>query len=138
MQYGEAFAKLGYQLAVPRLDWSAERPDGICITLWRSEVDWKALVMDSRTHGGSLEDWKSLPGNSKRVRHAIRALNEFRGFVDCIIVDGNPGKGVTRATPWNPTERKGLRWRITYLEEETGHIRLEATAPSSVLVNGLS
>ena len=128
MQYGEAFTKLGYTLAVPRQDWSSERADGVCITLWRSEIDWKTLTMDSRVRGGQLEQWSSLPGNSKRIRHAKRALAEFGGMVDVIIVDGVPGQGVTDATPWNPKDRKGLCWRITELDEITGHIRMEATA----------
>jgi hypothetical protein len=126
MQYGEAFAKLGYNLQVPRQDWSAEKEDGICITLWRSEIDWKSLVMDSRIHGGPNEIWAGLPGNPKRIRHANRALAEFGGFVDVIVVDGIPGNGVTKATPWQPSERKGLQWTITFLDDLTGHIRLEA------------
>ncbi len=125
MQYGQAFAKLGYTLAAPRQDWSAERTDGVCVTLWRSEIDWKTLTMDSRVRGGPLEEWSNLPGNARRIRHARRALVEFGGMVDVIIVDGVPGQGVTDATPWNPKDRKGLRWRVTYLEDVTGHIRME-------------
>src|SRR3546814_16039984 len=88
----------------------AERDDGVCITLWRTEIDWKTLTMDSRVRGGPLGDWSGLPGNAKRIRHAKRALDEFGGTVDAIIVDGIPGQGVTGATPWNPDDRKGLRW----------------------------
>ncbi|WP_067111303.1 hypothetical protein [Sphingopyxis granuli] len=129
MRYGEAFAKLGYALTAPRQDWSAERDDGVCITLWRSEIDWKTLTMDSRLHGGPLSDWSGLPGNAKRIRHVKRALDEFGGAVDTIIVDGIPGQGVIGATPWNPDDRKGLRWYVTDLEEATGHIRLEVRKP---------
>lgn len=126
MQYGEAFARLGYQLTAPRSDWSAEKPDGVCITLWRVEIDWKQLVMDSRIHGGPIEEWRSLPGNAKRVRHATRARDEFGGKVDVIVVDGEPGSGVSRATPWNPADRKGLVWYVTFVDVTDGHIRLEA------------
>src|SRR3546814_13328446 len=81
MQYGEAFTKLGYALTAPRQDWSAERDDGVCITLWRTEIDWKTLTMDSRVRGGPLGDWSGLPGNAKRIRHAKRALDAFGGTV---------------------------------------------------------
>src|SRR3546814_5950085 len=53
----------------------AERDDGVCITLWRTEIDWKTLTMDSRVRGGPLGDWSGLPGNAKRIRHAKRALD---------------------------------------------------------------
>ena len=128
MQYGEAFAKLGYRLDAPRLDWSAENSTGVCITLWRSEIDWKSLVMDSRIHANPIEEWRSLPGNSKRIKHARRAQQDFEGKVDVIVVDGTPGQGVTKATPWVPSDRKGLIWRVTHLDELDGHIRLEAKA----------
>jgi len=124
MQYSQAFAKLGYTLVAPRQDWSAEREDGVCITLWRSEIDWKTLTMDSRVHGGPLEQWSNLPGNAKRIRHARRALAEF--VVDVIVVDGVPGQGVIDATPWNAKDRKDIVWRVTELDEATGHIRMEA------------
>src|SRR3546814_8272630 len=87
MQYGEAFTKRGYALTAPRQDWSAERDDGVCITLWRTEIDWKTLTMDSRVRGGPLGDWSGLPGNAKRIRHATRALDGFGGMVDAIIVE---------------------------------------------------
>lgn len=128
MKYGAAFAKLGYRLENPRQDWSAEKADGVCITLWRAEIDWDSMCMDSRLHGGPLEEWVNLPGNRKRVRHALRAVAEFDRVVDVIVVDGTPGHGVTSAHPWMPSQRNGLLWRITELEEETGHIRLEAKA----------
>lgn len=128
MRYGEAFSKLGYKLGAPRQDWSAERDDGICISLWRTEIDWKLLSMDSKINGGPLEEWSKLPGNKTRIRHAHRAINEFDGVVDVVIVDGVPGNGVTNATPWVPSDRKGLRWKITSLDPLTGHIRLEAVA----------
>jgi hypothetical protein len=127
MRYGEAFAKLGYVLETPRQDWSAALLDQICISIWRSEIDWKLPIMDSRLHGGPIAEWGRLPGNAKRIKHARTALEKHDGFVDAIIVDGIPGQGVTSATPWIPHNRKGLCWRITYLGEQDGHIRLEAT-----------
>ena len=71
MRYGEASSKLGYKLQAPRTDWSAANENGVCITLWRDEIDWKSkpISVDSRLRGGRLEDWESKPGNKKRRVH---------------------------------------------------------------------
>lgn len=126
MRYGEAFSKLGYRLEVPRQDWTAEKATGVCITLWRSEIDWASMAMDSRLHGSPIELWRNKPGNHKRIRHATRAIQEFGGWVDAVVVSGASGEGVDDATPWNAKERDGYVWRITFLDEVLGHIRLEA------------
>jgi hypothetical protein len=125
MKYGEAFGKLGYQLSVPRQDWTSERDDGICTTLWKSGIDTKNWYYDSREHGDKGEDCQSKSGNKKRIRHATRAINEFGGWVDVVLVDGVSGEGVDNAEPWFPKDRKGKRWRVTFLDQETGHIRLD-------------
>lgn len=132
MQFVEAFEKLGYKVAAPRTDWSAERDDGICLTLWTKETDWKNLVSDTRVHADDIQDWGSKPGNKKRIRHAIRALKEFGGWIDVVKIDGVPGVGYGNATPWLPSERKNMRWRITFLDEDVGDIRLEAQSDPSL------
>ena len=38
MQFVEAFEHLGYNVEAPRQDWSAEKEDGICISLWKKEM----------------------------------------------------------------------------------------------------
>jgi hypothetical protein len=125
MKYGEAFSKLGYQLVVPRQDWTAEKENGVCITVWKNNIDYSNWTFDTRVHAKDWEEWGSKSGNKKRIRHATRALSDFHGWVDVVIVDGLPGEGVANADPWIEKDRKGKRWRVTYLEEETGHIRLE-------------
>jgi hypothetical protein len=127
MQFVEAFNALGFSLANQRQDWSAENESGICISLWTKETDWTALVMDTRIHAGDLAIWKHKPGNAKRAKHARRALEEFGGWVDVVKIDGVPGESYGHATPWNPEERKGFQWKVTYLDDETGHLRLEAS-----------
>ena len=129
MQFVEAFNSLGYQVPTWRTDWSAEKADGICLSLWAQETDWKQLVMDTRLHAGALEQWGWKPGNRKRVLHARRALEEFDGWVDVVKIEGVPGEGYGSASPWLPAERRGRRWRITYLEDDTGHLRMEAQLP---------
>lgn len=128
MKYGEAFRKLGYQLEAPRLDWSAANDQGVCITLWRSEIDWPKLKMDSRVDAGPVSTW-NMAGNNKRKRHLTTALQEHNGWLDVVIVDGVPGHGVDKATPWYPTERKGLRWRVSDLDLGTGHFTVQALKP---------
>lgn len=120
MNYGEAFQKLGYRLAAPRTDWTAVKDEGICITLWRNEIDWSSLTLDTRIHCGPSELWNAA-GNRKRITHLQQAISKFDGWVDAVIVDGIPGQGVSKASPWNPNERQGLKWRITNLEDGTGH-----------------
>jgi hypothetical protein len=134
MQFSEAFRKLGYSLDVPRLDWTAEKGDGVCISLWQKEMGEREGLrwMDTKVHATDNEVWRNKSGNRKRIRHLRRAIDEFDGIVDVVIVQGTPGEGYGNAVPWLATERLGTRWRVTYLEEETGHFEavLERTDPS--------
>jgi len=126
MKFVEAFNALGYDVENQRQDWSAEANGGVCLSLWSKETDWKQLVMDTRTHASGWNDWGHKSGNKKRTRHARRALSEFDGWVDVVKIDGVPGVGYGTATPWIPAERQDYRWRITFLDDATGHLRLEA------------
>lgn len=126
MQFVQAFNALGYEVDVPRQDWSAEKADGVCLTLWTVETDWKALVMDTRVHAGPNDAWQHKSGSAKRIKHARRALDEFDGWIDVVKIDGDPGEGYGNASPWVPSDRMGHRWRVVYLEDATGHLRLEA------------
>jgi hypothetical protein len=120
MKYSEAFNRLGYKLDVPRLDWSAANETGVCISLWRSEIDWPKLSIDSRVDCGPVSTWNPA-GNNKRKRHLNKALSEHDGWVDVVVVDGVPGEGVDKATPWLPKERRNLRWRVLSFDPEIGH-----------------
>jgi hypothetical protein len=123
MKYVEAFNKLGYEVPNPRQDWSAEKSDGICITLWEKEVVWQPSPpkLDIwKVHPGAPGEWTKLPGNKKRIRHLKRALSEFGGWVDVIIVSGTPGKGYGDASIWEPERRRNHAWRIRKLDEVTG------------------
>ena len=127
MQYSEAFKSLGYILDNPRQDWTAASPDGVCITLWTKEIRGAGPKMhyDSREYSGPLEDWIDKPGNKKRIVHLSQALGEFDGWIDVVRVDGVPGESYGDAEPWNPTARKGFKWRVTSLDSATGHFRTE-------------
>lgn len=123
MQYVEAFNSLGYDVPNPRQDWSAEKGDGVCITLWKVEVDWTPSpphfdIWKGWTPGES--DWEHLPGHSKRTRHIKRAVGEFDGWVDVIIVGGTPREGYGTADPWLPSQRKNHGWRIVKFDDATG------------------
>ena len=129
MQYAAAFEAMGYSLNSVRNDWTAVKADGVCVTIWKREIDWSEWSMDSRVRCGPIESWQSKPGNKTRINHARRALNEFDGWVDAILISGKPGISYEDAQPWHPAEKGGKRWRIIYLDEANGHIRLEALIP---------
>jgi hypothetical protein len=127
VKYVEAFRSLGYSIEVPRQDWSAESLDGVCLSLWQREMDRKngAPWLDTKRHGMPLELWGAKPGNHKRKRHLSRAVKDFSGAIDVVIVNGTPGEGYDDAHPWNIGER-GASWHITNFEAETGHFSAEA------------
>ena len=130
MKFVEAFSRLGYELAAPRQDWTAEKCDGVCISLWLKETGMRDGMpwMDTRLHADPLEKWQHKPGNRKRIRHLRRAIEEFGGRVDVVIVSGDPGVSYGTAQPWvsevsraGPsgktlvsTRRQGIsKWRFT-------------------------
>ncbi len=123
MKFTEAFQALGYDVVSPRQDWSAESNDGICIALWAKEVDWKTLSADTRVLGGPIERWTNKPGNRKRIRHFQRAIAEFNGRMDVVMVHGEPGEGYGSASPWIASERRGHVWRVLAVDAETGHFQ---------------
>ena len=127
MGYKEAFAKLGYDLKNPRQHWSCASDIGVCLSLWRTEIDWTARKMDTREDAGPVDTWNPA-GANQRKRDLAVAMADFGGWIDVVVVDGIPGKGVNNATPWNPAEREGLRWRVTEFDEVSGHFRAELTA----------
>ena len=107
MQFVEAFEHLGYKLEAPRQDWTAEKLDGVCLSLWRKEMAARdgLLWSDSRIHAGPLEDWQTKPGNQKRIRHLQRAVAELAGRVDVVILSGEPGGSYGTAQPWTSKAR---------------------------------
>lgn len=122
MKFTEAFESLGYTVEIPRQDWSAISEAGVCITIWRSEMAWDQglLWLDTRLHAGPHEDWRGKPGNMKRKKHLLEAVNKFGGKVDVVIVNGTPGQGYEDAHPWKESERQA-HWQIESLDFETGH-----------------
>lgn len=126
MQYKAAFESMGYKLASIRNDWTAAKVDGICVTIWKREIDWTEMLMDSRLHGGPVENWGHKPGNKRRISHARRAIDEFDGWVDAILISGKPGISYEDAQPWLPWEKGGRHRRIAFLDDTSGHIRLES------------
>ena len=127
MKFVEAFERLGYSVEAPRQDWSAEKGGGVCISLWRKEMGSRdgLLWMDTRVHAGPPEEWLDKSGNRKRVRHLRRALDEFGGRVDVVIVSGEPGVGYGTAQPWLVEgSRSKTYWKVTELEDATGHFEV--------------
>ena len=127
MQYVEAFERMGYSVPAPRQDWTAESDTGICITLWRSELGFRngKPWVDTRVHAGDNSIWKNKPGNRKRIAPLQRALDEFDGWVDAIIVHGHPGESYGSADPWILEDRRQMRWQVTWIDPETGHFTAE-------------
>jgi hypothetical protein len=111
MQFAEAFERLGYSVEAQRHDWSAENERGVCISLWQKEMGVRdgLLWRNTRVHADPLEGWKDKPGNRKRSRHLKRALDEFGGQVDVVIVSGEPGVSYGTAQPWLAEEHGPAR-----------------------------
>lgn len=126
MRYAEAFKKLGYNLQLPRLHWTASSDKGVCISLWRSEIDWPNRKFDTREDANPPATWNAAGANQRR-ENLRKAVNDFGGWVDVVVVDGVPGQKVRNATPWSPEERSGLFWRVVSFDEATGHFRAEMT-----------
>ncbi|SFJ97726.1 hypothetical protein SAMN03159338_2819 [Sphingomonas sp. NFR04] len=81
--------------------------------------------MDTRVHADALENWQNKPGNRKRVLHLRRAVDEFDGRVDVVIVSGDPGVSYGTAQPWmDEGNRAGTFWKISNLDEATGHFEV--------------
>src|SRR5438067_13179148 len=123
MQFLEAFEALGYAVQVPRQDWSAEKADGICISLWRKETGTRdgLLWMNTRVHADPIDRWGNKPGNQKRIQHLRRAIDDFAGKADVVIVSGTPGVSYGTAQPWKSKgSRAGTHWQVTNFDELTG------------------
>ncbi len=129
MNFTEAFSALGYDLKVPRSDWSAEKPSGVCISIWATEMRFSGGVssFDTRTDARPIEGWGHKRGNKLRKKHLGRAVAEMAGRVDVVISHGVPGAGLRDAAPWLPGKR-GASWLVTYFDPLTGHYAAEARA----------
>ena len=129
MKFTHAFAALGYELASPRTDWSAERENGVCLSLWSREIRWGRGegAFDTRHDAMPIDTWNHKPGFKKRLRHIQRAVDELDGRIDVVMVSGQPGHGYEDADPWKPELRKAA-WIIEYFEPETGHFVARMTA----------
>ena len=133
MLYTEAFKALGYQLENVRQDWSAEKPDGICISIWKKEAAWTPPpphvdFFELYPEGGGEWTWKS--GHKKRRDHLQRAIAEFQGVVDVVIVSGTPGESYEDADPWFPAKRRNHVWKVTRFDPASGLFRAEAIPTS--------
>ena len=127
MKFTEAFEALGYRLDAPRQDWSAEKDGGVCISIWKEELQSRdgLLWLKTQLHGGPLHQWQAKAGNRKRTRHLRRALDQFDGRVDVVIVSGTPGVGYGTAQPWlGEGTRACTWWQVTELDDTTGHFEL--------------
>jgi len=132
MQFVEAFRELGYKVEAQRQDWSAEKEDGVCISLWKKEMGTRdgLLWMNTHVHADPIENWGHKPGNIKRIRHLRRAMDELGGRVDVVIVSGDPGVSYGTAQPWVAEgARAGTFWQVTELDDETGHFEVVLQRP---------
>lgn len=128
MKFAEAFSKLGYRLVLPRQHWSAQSETGVCLSLWRTELQWKpTLWMDTRIHCGVVSLWNPA-GANKRREHLRLAIEKFHGWIDAVIVDGVPGQPIKDAEPWNVSAR-GKQWRLEDVDLEIGHFTVRACDP---------
>lgn len=122
MLFTEAFRALGYEVAAPRSDWSAERENGVCLSLWAREIKFAKTGCSFHTEQDAqpIVTWSYKPGFTRRLRHLSRAVTEFDGEIDVVLVSGTPGGGYEDAYPWRPEERKAA-WFVTTFDPGTGH-----------------
>ena len=126
MRYAEAFRKLGYKLDNHQTDWSAEKEDGVCISIWSDRVEWKP----SPPHFDTDEAWPDEEpgagaiGHKKRTKHIQRACDEFDGFVDVVLRGGAYREQHGDAEPWD-WKRRGGRWKVTQFDRSNGRYRAE-------------
>lgn len=127
MLFTEAFRALGYEVLVPRTDWSADSASGVCLSLWAKEIKYSGGVctFDTRRDAQPIGTWNRKPGFKRRFEHLVRAVEEFDSAVDAIVVSGTPGGSYEDATPWRPEERKGMKWFVTALDRESGQFAAE-------------
>lgn len=108
----EAYSRLGYELqrqGQMRPFWSAEKADGICISLWKSELGDKNHLDTTKQSDISKCD---PVFNLARVKHLKIAQTKFNGKLDVIILHGVPGNSKPV-----PDLRK---WTLKSLNEVTG------------------
>ena len=132
MNFAEAFKKLGYALESVRQDWSAEKPDGVCISLWRKTMFHQGGMpyldlWELHPDGGA---WEQKSGHAKRTRHISRAVEHYDGKIDVVLVTGEPGVSYQDAEPWDRVKRGGY-WKITKFDPESGFFRAEIE-PNSI------
>ena len=130
MGFEEAFKALGYSLSNVRLDWSAEKADGVCVTMWQPKL---GRLSNGRTYYDGWEIWPELAntrnpahGNTKLIAHLTSAVEKFNGRVDAIHLSGTPETGYGNATPWI---RDGYR-QITKFNPDTGLYRADVFLPN--------
>lgn len=130
MTFTDAFAKLGYRLSSPRTDWSAEKPDGVCLSLWAKEMRnlSPGLAFDTRRDAQPIETWNHKHGHKRRLPHLARAVSAFDGYIDVVVVSGTPGEGHGDANPWLPETRNGYPWRVMFFDPLTGHFAAQTVA----------
>jgi len=134
MQFVEAFDRLGYEVPNPRQAWTAEKEDGVCITIWRKELmheDGRPYLDLWKMYPEGNEWWEDKSEHKRRTRRLERAIDEFGGRVDAILLSGEVGKSYGNADPWDVRKRSG-HWRIARLCRQTGYFRAEicpASAP---------
>jgi len=127
VQFVEAFNKLGYDVHNPRQTWSAENNDGVCITIWQKELkreDGRPYLDLWEMYPKGGESWEDKSEHEKRTERLVRAMDEFGGRVDVILLSGEVGKSYGNADPWDVNKRPG-HWRVSKLCRRTGYFRAE-------------
>lgn len=126
MKYAEAFKKLGYKLDNHQTDWSAEKADGVCISMWRDKVKWNASppYFDTDEAWPDWEPGADKIGHRKRTQHIELARDKHDGFVDIVLRRGTYDEQHGDAEPWDWKSRGG-RWKISRFVRSNGKFRAE-------------
>ena len=117
--YVQSFRHLGYELPF-NLDYAAFGDKGVCISLWRREIDRRGNApFDTRLHADDTGLWKKGP-TAKRTRLLCKAMVQHEGWVDAVVRDDRGGRKGAPSQPWNVAENGGLKWRLLDVTPE-GH-----------------
>lgn len=122
MNLQEAYRKLGYKDLWPnprQPDWSAEKPDGVCISLWLNELKNRPRL-NTKEDCGDISIWGNTAKNRKRIVHMKIAQDKFDGLVDVVFLEGDVGS--VESARISPDKRK---WKIIELDCENGHFSVE-------------
>ena len=114
--------------------WSAKTPNGnkIIITIWQHEMMGRGedQYLDTRELENDNDEWLDSNGNRERRGLLKHAQDELDGIVYILMtratnVEAGPPWEIGSCYSWEMADGRVNRMKLTFLDEETGHFRVE-------------